>query len=297
MAGYLIVVTPDDKQSTKSTTVRLSGSADNDVVTLNDPSANRVFTLRKGAGFLTLSYPSTNGLVGRRDMKATSQEEFNQTLAAWQNDLVRQAQRAYLGVVTVPLTEDLAKQYNVKDEAGGLTVFGLLVTQVGEDSPAEWAGVQIGDAILTIGNSDAGRLAPDEGLPIAAVPDNFRPNDSVTLGISRDGKWIEIQVTLGVRPDVFPAPIPTPSVTPTPITWLQVGETGNLIGWQVRVNDVRHYFPGDAYGATREEREWAYMVVSMTVQNASDQNTPSLSTVSTDIASRWRASVVAGLQS
>ncbi|MGA7731497.1 MAG: hypothetical protein WCD37_09525 [Chloroflexia bacterium] len=94
VSGYLLVVTPDGNMSTKSTTIPLNGSADGDVVTLNNPSTQGVYTLRRSDNKLTLSYPSTKGQIGSRTLTPTSQEEFNNLLYTWQADLSTQKQFA-----------------------------------------------------------------------------------------------------------------------------------------------------------------------------------------------------------
>ena len=49
--------------------------------------------------------------------------------------------RAYLGVIIQPVTQPLAEQFHVKMHTG------VLVTEVGSDSPAAKAGVKTGDII------------------------------------------------------------------------------------------------------------------------------------------------------
>ena len=76
-----------------------------------------------------------------------------------------------------------------KREAGG-----LLVTAVGEQSPAEKAGIKVGDVILEL---DGEKVEEKEAFS-AAVKER-KPGDKVELRILRDNEEIKVEVELGER--------------------------------------------------------------------------------------------------
>ena len=72
---------------------------------------------------------------------------------------------------------------------------GALIGSVSADTPAAKAGLKAGDVITAL-NGKAITKADDLTAGITA----HAPNDKVTLTITRDGKTLKIDVTLGVRP-------------------------------------------------------------------------------------------------
>lgn len=106
-------------------------------------------------------------------------------------------QRPYLGVVYVPLTEALAKQYglDVTDGAYIPTTEQIGETTVIVDGPADKAGVQAGDVITKVDG-----VAITEGTSLTSQLGKHKVGDKVTLTIVRDGKTITKDVTLGAAP-------------------------------------------------------------------------------------------------
>jgi putative serine protease PepD len=88
-------------------------------------------------------------------------------------------QHAYLGV-------------QVGDSSSGT---GALVSTVKADTPASKAGLKAGDVITAI-NGAAVANADD----LTAKVNAHKPNQKVTLTVTRSGKSLSIDVTLGVRP-------------------------------------------------------------------------------------------------
>jgi len=72
---------------------------------------------------------------------------------------------------------------------------GAEVQEVIPGSPAEAAGLRVGDLIRKVD----GR-AVSSGRPLADVLSAYRPGDRVVLTVEREGREIEIPVTLGRRP-------------------------------------------------------------------------------------------------
>lgn len=79
---------------------------------------------------------------------------------------------------------------NLADGEGGVKIGGIQ-----ENTAAEKAGLKVGDIILTINT----KPIPDPETLMATVA-GFKPNETITLKIKRDGKEEEIKATLGKRP-------------------------------------------------------------------------------------------------
>jgi membrane-associated protease RseP (regulator of RpoE activity) len=71
---------------------------------------------------------------------------------------------------------------------------GVLITAVTPDSPADKAGVRVGDAIVAV---DGTAVSPDRTL--ADMIGTHKPGDKVTIRISRNGREEELQVTLAAK--------------------------------------------------------------------------------------------------
>jgi serine protease DegQ len=97
--------------------------------------------------------------------------------------------RAFLGIVPVQITPELAEQFDLGVESGAG------IERVEPGSAADAAGLRGGDVIVAF-----------EGKGIATVEDlfarlrQFRPGDRVTLGVVRDGERRQVDVTLVERP-------------------------------------------------------------------------------------------------
>jgi serine protease Do len=97
--------------------------------------------------------------------------------------------RGYLGAEVGALDEGLAKEFNVPD------LSGALVESVQSGSPAAKAGLKSGDVIRTFrGMMVAG---PDQ---LTADVMDTNPGTTVTVGILRNGKPMDLRVTMGQRP-------------------------------------------------------------------------------------------------
>ncbi len=72
---------------------------------------------------------------------------------------------------------------------------GAEIMEVVPDTPADRAGLQVGDIILKV---DGQRVRPSRPLPEILL--SYRPGDRVTLTVEREGEEIEIPVTLGRAP-------------------------------------------------------------------------------------------------
>ncbi|MBD2156156.1 trypsin-like peptidase domain-containing protein [Leptolyngbya sp. FACHB-16] len=98
--------------------------------------------------------------------------------------------RGYLGVGLQPveLPTQLKQSLNLTQEAG------ILIVSVEADSPAERAGLLIGDILLTL---EGEAIASPHALRSQLRPD--RIGQSITAQIIRGGQLIELPVTIGGR--------------------------------------------------------------------------------------------------
>lgn len=108
------------------------------------------------------------------------------------NQLIEKGEvvRGYLGIMIQPLTADLAKSFELKNEKG------ILIAQVTKNSPADKAGLKAGDVIVSF-----------QGRPVSEVGD-FRnqvaleqPGSKVEFDIIRDGKQRSITVKIDKQTD------------------------------------------------------------------------------------------------
>jgi serine protease Do len=97
--------------------------------------------------------------------------------------------RGYLGVVIQPITPAMAKQLGLSN------VQGALVGDVSGKGPAQAAGVQRGDVILSIN----GNMVNDSN-ELRNTVSMMQPGETVKLGISRNGSTNDLDVKLGELP-------------------------------------------------------------------------------------------------
>lgn len=120
-------------------------------------------------------------------------------------DLAPQPDRAYLGIAGLPLNPQIAAAMNLKDNQQG-----VLIQEIQADSPASKAGLRGGSETADIGGQqiliggdvitalDGQQVADVQEL--ASLIQKAGSGTEVTLTILRDGKQMEVQATLGERP-------------------------------------------------------------------------------------------------
>jgi 2-alkenal reductase len=94
--------------------------------------------------------------------------------------------RPYLGISYQPITPDIAAAYRLPAQ------WGVYVTNVSSNSPASEAGLRQGDIVVRVGDT-----ALDETHQYLNILLTYQPGNQVTLGVMRNGKTIDMQVTLG----------------------------------------------------------------------------------------------------
>ncbi len=107
-------------------------------------------------------------------------------------------QRPYLGVIYIPITNDVAEQYGLSVKRGAYVAPpGIIGTDpLVSGGPAEKAGVKPGDIILKIDDKNI-----DQTNSLSALINKHKVGDKVTLTILRDGKEQKLEATLGAVPD------------------------------------------------------------------------------------------------
>lgn len=100
------------------------------------------------------------------------------------------AGNAWLGVVVQDLDEELREVLDIEDEFTGVVVAGVT-----DGSPADKAGIRLGDLIQSVSGKDV--EAPDDLVELIRAK---KPGSEVVVSVVRDGKKRRIGVTLGAVP-------------------------------------------------------------------------------------------------
>lgn len=98
--------------------------------------------------------------------------------------------RAYIGIMPQEITPDLMESFNLKE------VSGVLVSKVEKDSPAEKAGIMIGDIILEIGGEKIPSV-PKFRIAIATA----KIGQEIPFKVIRNDKEITVKMVLEAFPD------------------------------------------------------------------------------------------------
>ena len=94
--------------------------------------------------------------------------------------------RPYMGISFQPINPEIASLYNLPAE------WGVYITRVAQNSPAQQAGLQEGDIITKIGE-----IALDETHSYVNTLFAFQPGDQIKLDIVRGNETMQVEVTLG----------------------------------------------------------------------------------------------------
>lgn len=98
--------------------------------------------------------------------------------------------RGWLGVLIQDVTRDLAESFGMSRPSGAL------IAQVMPDSPADKAGLQVGDIVIAYENEDV-----ETSAALPPLVGRSRIGEKVQLKIIRDGKPRQVDVTLEELPE------------------------------------------------------------------------------------------------
>jgi 2-alkenal reductase len=93
--------------------------------------------------------------------------------------------RPFMGISFQAITPDIASAYHLPAD------WGVYVQKVADDSPAKTAGLQEGDIIVSLND-----VKMDEMHGYLNTLYTYKPGDTVSLGVIRDGKDITLSITL-----------------------------------------------------------------------------------------------------
>jgi serine protease Do len=104
-------------------------------------------------------------------------------------------QQPYLGVRYVSLTNDIAKEFNLKTTRGAYVTSSSGQEAVVSGSPADKAGLKDHDVITKVNN-----ITINSKTSLTAALSRFKVGDKITLTIVRDGKSTNKEATLEAAP-------------------------------------------------------------------------------------------------
>jgi len=106
-------------------------------------------------------------------------------------------QQPYLGVIYIPITADVAAQYNLSVSSGAWIAPSAVTgqTAVIAGGPADKAGLKEGDIITKINGT-----AISQNTSITSVLDKLSVGDTVTLNVKRAGKDLTVTAKLASAP-------------------------------------------------------------------------------------------------
>ena len=103
----------------------------------------------------------------------------------------------YLGIRYIPLTPDVANEYNLSVQNGAFIAPSDNPSEpsILPNSPASSAGLEINDIITAVNGSSI-----NQENSLTSLIDQYTPGTNISLTVIRDGKTIQVSVTLGTEP-------------------------------------------------------------------------------------------------
>jgi 2-alkenal reductase len=102
----------------------------------------------------------------------------------------------YIGIIYIMLDAEIAAEANLPVESGAwINSSSTRQPAIVAGTPADKAGLRENDIILAVND-----ISLAEGNSLRQVIKQFKPGDTVTLTVWRDGREIKVELTLAVRP-------------------------------------------------------------------------------------------------
>jgi len=109
-------------------------------------------------------------------------------------DPARETRKAWLGVTTQVLTRELAEALDFGDATG------VRVTRILPDTPAEQAGLQVGDVILALDDQPIPSFRPEHFDVFPAMVRQYKIGSEAELTVAREGDTHKLVATLDRSP-------------------------------------------------------------------------------------------------
>ena len=187
----------------------LGGTVTNGIIS----ALNRSVSIRSGGAVVDMSLIQTNAsvspgnsggglfnmageLVGIVNAKSADSEAEGLGFAIPINDAIAVAQdllekgyvsgRPYLGITYVAVTDASTAQQL------GVSAYGIYIVEVIDGSPADQAGLEPGDRVISIDNTE---IAAQEDL--GTIVQSHAAGDTISITVARGGQMVTLNVTLG----------------------------------------------------------------------------------------------------
>ncbi len=175
-------------------------------------------------------------------------------------------QRGWLGVLIQDVTRELADSFDMEKPAGAL------VAKVLPGSPAEQAGIQVGDIVV-----DYDGHTIDDSASLPPIVGRTRVGETVKVQVIRAGKQKTLDLTIGELPDqasLTSTGEPRPAITRTGRLGVAVSELDIEQREQFKLPEngvlVKKVSPGPAYHAGIRPGDVILMLNGVTVKNPAD---------------------------
>jgi S1-C subfamily serine protease len=107
-------------------------------------------------------------------------------------------QLPYIGIRYIPLTSDVASEYNLSVSNGAFIAPSNNSSEpsILPNSPAQTAGLEVNDVILAVNN-----VSIDQNHSLTSLIDQYTPGTTISLKVLRNNKTIQANVTLAKDPN------------------------------------------------------------------------------------------------
>lgn len=172
------------KKVTEESPAEIAGLKTNDILMMLD--GDKIYTVDQVKKMLSFFEPEQKIKITFKRGKNTE----TCILELEERKVPEIPKRTYMGVFLMDLDEKVKKKIKIKES------FGIMISEVVKDSPADEAGLKDKDVILTF--ADEKIFTIDQLIKMLK---NYKPEDEVTLEIFRGKKTKKIKLVLGEKED------------------------------------------------------------------------------------------------